>query len=485
MSLLLDLPPAVSTGRILPFVKSCDLLSFRVGCTGCYRLVHGSGRGGGGGRAATASGAAAASGDAKDSPSVDDNVHDDIQAARVSGVHGSNAGDDGETECENLWRQMLARDFGFCHNWDVRCGDEDGTLKGEMHLRTFRDPDEADGGRNTRCWAGKACRSGIVDATTADKKECGDGSGNTDICEQQQQLPRMLMRCSRCQTARYCDRACQVAHHRHHKLDCKKWSSSDLPCGFVGGSFLCTNEEMVASDAFESWKRWERLRLRFDKEARRADIRLGGLPDNSEARTPKADETFHIIGPFFLRCAEMWRTIEKWCNNTRLSGQVGHNVLKSLDPGRALPLTKSTLWYDPDEWAVQSPHLRGQPLGLESLMAVYAFYAGQDHAQSDDADSVFAGLLGSYSAYDFFASTRLRVPFCDDGERCMVAQSRTLIDTRFSSSGKTFSLDLTMGTMNAPHVQGEDERIRLVRNGGSVLGHHPGTIERFYDCVAE
>mmetsp|Transcript_21537 Transcript_21537/g.46575 ORF Transcript_21537/g.46575 Transcript_21537/m.46575 type:complete len:746 (+) Transcript_21537:84-2321(+) len=484
---LLNLPPAVSTGRVLPFVESCDLLSFRVGCTGCYHLVHGGGRGASGRRAAAAATATAASG-----PSG--NANDDIQAAQVGDVHESNTGDDGETESENLWRQMLARDFGFCYDWDVRCGDEDGTLKGEMHLRTFRDPDEDNGGRNTRCWAGKACREGIADGTTVDKREGGDGSHNDDVIseKQQKQPPRKLMRCSRCQTARYCDRACQAAHHRQHKSDCKKWSSSDLPGWFVGGSFLNTSEEMVAESAFESWKTWERLRLRFDREARRIVVDLRRSSDSDSAHAyfpiaPKMDETFRIIGPFFLRCAETWRTIEKWCRNDRVSGTVGRHILKSLRPGRALPFTKTTLGYQPEEWAVQSPHHRGQPLGLESLMAVYAFYAGQDFGPPfpsytgqeygpRDADSLFAGLLGSYSAYDFFSSTRLYVPTCEDGKRCTVAVARERVTT-VHGHGKTFTLDLTMGCMCTPEVHAGDDEGRYItsyRSAAPISSITPG-----------
>ena len=108
--------------------------------------------------------------------------------------------DDGQKESENLWRQMLAHDFGFCYQWDVRCGDPDGTLKGNMHLRTFRGPDEGEEAR------------------------------------------RRFRRNSRGQRLR-------------------RLRSRD-------SSFLRTDEEMVASNAFESWKRWEKLRLAFDMEAR-------------------------------------------------------------------------------------------------------------------------------------------------------------------------------------------------------------------------
>eukprot|EP00562_Extubocellulus_spinifer_P016789 CAMPEP_0178609262 /NCGR_PEP_ID=MMETSP0697-20121206/38560_1 /TAXON_ID=265572 /ORGANISM="Extubocellulus spinifer, Strain CCMP396" /LENGTH=604 /DNA_ID=CAMNT_0020247841 /DNA_START=1 /DNA_END=1810 /DNA_ORIENTATION=- len=292
------------------------------------------------------------------------------------------------------------------------------------------------------------------------------------------------MRCSRCQTARYCDRACQAAHHRQHKSDCKKWSSSDLPGWFVGGSFLSTSEEMVADSAFESWKRWERLRLRFDREARRIVVDLRRSSDSDSAHAyfpiaPKMDETFRIIGPFFLRCAETWRTIEKWCRNDRVSGTVGRHILKSLRPGRALPFTKTTLGYQAEEWAVQSPHHRGQPLGLESLMAYFGppfpSYTGQEYGPRD-ADSLFAGLLGSYSAYDFFSSTRLYVPTCEDGKRCTVAVARERVNN-VHGHGKTFTLDLTMGCMCTPEVHAGDDEGRYItsyRSAAPISSITPG-----------
>ena len=282
-------------------MESSDLLSFRTASVGCYRLVHGT----------------RSYNSASTNTRGSDNDNDvgittsSASAARDGEEHvdGADKGgdddndDDDQKESENLWRQMLARDFGFCHNWDVRCGDEDGTLKGNMHLRTFRDPDEAE----------------YIDAE-------GDGRGSS--------------------------------------------SSPDE------AAFLRTDQEMIADDSFESWKRWERLRLRFDKEARSSAIALAGdhplaLGGNGDFTVPpRADENFFIVGPFFLRCAKIWRTIETWCKNSRVSGSVGQSILTSLLPGRALPLSKTTLRYEP-----YVPEF--QPVGLESLIALYAFYIGQ------------------------------------------------------------------------------------------------------------
>jgi len=397
---LLNLPLVVSTGRILPFAESSDLLSFRVVSTGFYRLVHGGRRRGrsssggavAGGAAATCSAAAAGGPEDFDSPrpSAHDALDDDTTCtsskkrklggeAEAEEEEEGNYDDDEDDEdgleaAENLWRLILGRDFGFCYNWDVRCGNPDGTLKGNMHLRTFRDPDEA------------------------------------------------------AATSSYGEQA-----------------------------FLRTDQEMIAGDAFESWKRWERLRLRFDKEARssaRSDIPYGEY--GAFTVPPRADETFFIVGPFFLRCADTWRTIETWCNDSRASGSVGQYVLRSLLPGRALPLSRTTLRYEPYD-----PEF--QPVGLESLLALYAFYIGQGGERLIDPQSFAAGLLGSYSAYQHFASTRLCVLSpCTDGRRCIVAESSVSLNHPPLVPHKVFTLDLTGGGVCVPPELRQDDEGRYI-----------------------
>eukprot|EP00562_Extubocellulus_spinifer_P035538 CAMPEP_0178691382 /NCGR_PEP_ID=MMETSP0699-20121125/6589_1 /TAXON_ID=265572 /ORGANISM="Extubocellulus spinifer, Strain CCMP396" /LENGTH=629 /DNA_ID=CAMNT_0020336603 /DNA_START=171 /DNA_END=2060 /DNA_ORIENTATION=- len=385
--LLQDLPLVVSTGRILPFVESSDLLSFRAASTGCYRLVHGP-------RGYSAS-----------TNSSDNDTRNDVgistasgSAARDGAEHDRRAdegGDDGnddddQKQSESLWRQMLAHDFGFCYEWDVRCGDPDGTLKGNMHLRTFRSPDDGEAAQGRfRCNSrGQRCRS---------------------------------------------------FRSRGH-------------------SFLRTDEEMVASNAFESWKRWEKLRLAFNIEARGGWVPLGNYA--YDPLYPNSHEKFFIVGPFFLRCAKFWRSIENWCQDINAGGRVGRHILKSLNPGRALPFTKSTLpYYDPDD------PLEGRPRGLESLMAMYSFYEGQDNGQTGppprgtvrEEDDMSSGLLGSYSAPygGYRASTRLRAPVfggtnASAGFEVAVASIATAPGV--AHARKIFALNMVSGRMELQHT---------------------------------
>lgn len=60
-----------------------------------------------------------------------------------------------------------------------------------------------------------------------------------------------LQKCSRCTTVYYCDRECQVADWKSHKVDCKRWSENklanktlssklDCECSLIFGSNCCT-----------------------------------------------------------------------------------------------------------------------------------------------------------------------------------------------------------------------------------------------------
>ena len=114
-----------------------------------------------------------------------------------------------------------------------------------------------------------------------------------------------------------------------------------------------------------------------------------------------------------------------------------------------MPFTKSALqYYDPDD-------LEGQPVGLESLMALYSFYEGQDNGPTGPPpvgtvreDDMSSELLGSYSAYGYLASTRLRAPFLGDaGARFQVAVSSIITAPGVPYGRKSFALNMVSGRM--------------------------------------
>ena len=100
-----------------------------------------------------------------------------------------------------------------------------------------------------------------------------------------------------------------------------------------------------------------------------------------------------INGPYFLRAANIWRRIEKWCKSED-SGIFGDKLLETFVPG--------------------TPRANGRFLSYKSksihaLEAIFAFYDGQKFKKdflSISEDNGIA-LFGGYIAYDQGSFMRL------------------------------------------------------------------------------
>eukprot|EP00550_Attheya_septentrionalis_P010369 CAMPEP_0198281886 /NCGR_PEP_ID=MMETSP1449-20131203/1763_1 /TAXON_ID=420275 /ORGANISM="Attheya septentrionalis, Strain CCMP2084" /LENGTH=539 /DNA_ID=CAMNT_0043977879 /DNA_START=118 /DNA_END=1737 /DNA_ORIENTATION=+ len=165
-------------------------------------------------------------------------------------------------------------------------------------------------------------------------------------------------------------------------------------------SFLTVQDEFVASTAFESWKHWKKLGLRY----------RNGVPIRQILPSTL------MVAPYFLRAAAVWRSLEQWGSE---QGSVGERILASLQPGQGLQGRDVGrmihCFLDPSH----INHVK-----IQAALAIYAFHAGQKALGEDR----FIGLMGGYSAYDYSACTTLTgLPRYAGGHQShslLVAQSR-------------------------------------------------------------
>eukprot|EP00978_Attheya_sp_CCMP212_P016767 scaffold44200_cov50-Attheya_sp.AAC.1 len=143
-------------------------------------------------------------------------------------------------------------------------------------------------------------------------------------------------------------------------------------------SFLTVQDEFVASTAFESWKHWKKLCLRY-----RNGVPIGQILPSTL-----------MVAPYFLRAAAVWRSLEQWCSD---QGSVGERILASLKPGQGLQGRNVGLMVR----CLDPSHIN--QVKIQATLAIYAFHAGQKDLEEDR----FMGLMGGYSAYDYSACTTL------------------------------------------------------------------------------
>jgi hypothetical protein len=141
-------------------------------------------------------------------------------------------------------------------------------------------------------------------------------------------------------------------------------------------SFLVTQDVFTAPTSFISWKHWRKI------EARHAHHYA--MPDDfmhlnhSLCSTPCG----RIDGPYHLRAAALWKTIEEWCDDERMSGALGPRIKSTLVPGI-------------DIMACGIHQFQFQDNDINAaLIAIYSFYSGQRERNST-SDGFFGGYFVS------------------------------------------------------------------------------------------
>jgi len=162
--------------------------------------------------------------------------------------------------------------------------------------------------------------------------------------------------------------------------------------------YNASNAIYKARSAFESWKQWKLVsKIYYNTKPKRAQTK--GAQEREGGNTDFGMDSSvigkNVHGPYFLRAANLWAKIERWCEDTN-SGIVGNRILKSLVHGVSYH----------DSRFFQLKLRNKQHEGLRALEAIYAFYDGQS-MQSTRGLWTFRGLIGGYCAYNFLTVTHL------------------------------------------------------------------------------
>jgi hypothetical protein len=150
--------------------------------------------------------------------------------------------------------------------------------------------------------------------------------------------------------------------------------------------FLSTEDVFTASTSFQSWKHWRKIEARRGIKIDYADGGHLVYYRNTSRCTNPFRQT---VGPYYLRAASMWKTIEEWCGQgddeqSSLSplGLMKTQIKDSLVPGVDVTRPMHRCQFEDDDL-------------ITALSAVYSFYSGQRTTGSNPY-----GLFGGYSAYN-------------------------------------------------------------------------------------
>jgi hypothetical protein len=151
-----------------------------------------------------------------------------------------------------------------------------------------------------------------------------------------------------------------------------------------------------------------------------------------------------LVGPYYLRVAAMWETIEHWCDDSNRSGVVGGAMKSSLLPGRP---------FDPSaQYAIGDG-----PTSLSAFQAVYAFYAGQRDPPPEICSHHHTGLFGGIQAYNFITSTRWCAPDFQDHDiasSIMLARGEGKVYMMETRSGQVYHLSDCQQNIATPILSG-------------------------------
>lgn len=149
-----------------------------------------------------------------------------------------------------------------------------------------------------------------------------------------------------------------------------------------------------ATCAFESWKQWKMVSKIYYRTMPPDDgddgERFGTIDPSVLGK--------NVNGPYFLRAADLWSKIERWCRSPP-SSTLGPSILRSLHPGASHHASRFS------DLRLKRLQNNLDSSGLNALEAVYAFHDG--HSSNG---CPFHGLVGGYSAYNEITVTHLLDP---------------------------------------------------------------------------
>jgi uncharacterized protein affecting Mg2+/Co2+ transport len=187
----------------------------------------------------------------------------------------------------------------------------------------------------------------------------------------------------------------------------------------------------IETGPFDVWRYWLK-----------ADGRV--LPQGTASMGLREGKGTFIHAPYFLRAAQFWKVIFKWCDAQKSS--VGKEIRDSLET--AFEYHRHTVKNLKDEYFGGS--IPKTSCGM-AILAVYAFTSGQ--GQSFRSRMPFAGLLGSYHAYGYYSSLSLAAAI---GYRQNINRHYLIVAEDFlggqQGMGKSVAIDLDTGNL----VEGSD-----------------------------
>jgi uncharacterized protein affecting Mg2+/Co2+ transport len=208
---------------------------------------------------------------------------------------------------------------------------------------------------------------------------------------------------------------------------------------------------IVASSAFESYKHWLKASRRFYSKNPGTKTKTTSSSSASQQSKKNKSQLLQLLnGPYFLRAATFWSKIYKWCDLDLNYSVVGPRVRRAL-------ATRGLTYQD---WPIQQREERG----LQACQAIFAFCGGASQSETTlrAADGPFTGLLGGYTAYNYYSSTHLVTP------QELWSGNAFVIATCYISGQqgvrKLFSVNVNTGMVDFLHGS-SNERIPVVQIG--------------------
>jgi len=181
----------------------------------------------------------------------------------------------------------------------------------------------------------------------------------------------------------------------------------------IFGYTLSERSVFVASNAFESWKHWSKASNIFYK----CTVEDSGDDDDDDDDANDDDDDDdgmdhpeYINGPYFLRAAKLWSTLNQWCMSNQ-SGTFGNLIHDTFEPGVN---RKRGRFANCAANIGSAAHSHAH--AFEAIFAfcdgqtkILPIRAGRRRPTGADADQVALGLFGGYRVYDHEQCTRLCV----------------------------------------------------------------------------
>jgi len=197
-----------------------------------------------------------------------------------------------------------------------------------------------------------------------------------------------------------------------------------------GYGFSDEGSVFTATSAFESWKHWSKASNIF-------------LLDSDENKIHLREK---INGPYFLRAANIWKKIDKWCRSDD-SGDFGDKLLRTFIPGTS---------------RADGRFIFDKTRPVHAFEAIFAFCDGQEKYESMtfNPDNATIALFGGYKVYNHTNFMRL-CPTDDALKLRNTYRAITLISFNYNSR-----LTKCIGTLCDSNVDGGKTGMLTVLTNG-------------------